>query len=878
MDTLTNNPLVSIIVRTKDRPKLLNNALSSIAAQTFRPIEVVLVNDGGCDLDVEEIKDILGDVSLNYIRLEKNTGRAHAGNVGIENAKGEYIGFLDDDDEFYSDHISILVSTLEKYGYKVAYSDAHIEHIDLDPERKQTEIKEKRIFSSRDFFYSELIVDNYIPLICLLISRDVFSYIQGFDESFDIYEDWDLLIRMAEKYHFYHVSLVTAKYIQWSSTLQIAQTPEFVDKAQAAHVHIINKHRMKFTPDIIRNLVRDRRLLREKENFIAGLEDMMAHPEKIYQEEVNRMAGLGVMIASLKLGLQEKERAIANLEDMIINLERKLQEKEGEIANLKNMVTRLERSLQEKEANLDRIYNSHGWKVLISYYKVRDRLLPPHTKRRVLVKAAAKVLLNPTKVLRSLNIMNMRKFFYYLKNADPSLFEYKIENKFSPKPSSDFSAHVSIDNDIELLSTLVEENSILFIGSFQSGSENDYIPKRKDNFVKYLRELNYTITLIDHDTDIEEYLKKHGNKFSFVLGIGTKYCFDYFPFVRAYARKSMLIYHAADLGDDAFSIELLNATIADGVIVDSEDKKKRLLQADATLQVGIVPNDSTMKSALGQLLTTLYKEKQTEKAANEKETVTSKIQKGFTYEGEIRERKNIVKKGAVLVAGVYLANQENAIEHIVDQFNQAKNYQVVQKWIALCGDAPSDNIKTVTTMKLESPQPKFILINKLLLPEQLDKYDYIVICDDDITLPQDFLDTFLYLQEKYNFAAAQPSRTHNSYIDHYFVEKMDGLEARHTRFVEIGPLLSLRHDLLPHILPLDERTPMGWGFDFVLPVIAEKYGLRIGIIDATPIDHSMRKPMYNYKYDDAKKAMEDYLSRNPHLSMEEAFTILESYT
>ena len=87
------NPPVSIIVRTKDRPGLLKRAIKSIAAQTYRPIEVVLVNDGGCDLDAKELEGILGDVCLNYIRLEKNTGRAHAGNVGIENAKGEYIGF-----------------------------------------------------------------------------------------------------------------------------------------------------------------------------------------------------------------------------------------------------------------------------------------------------------------------------------------------------------------------------------------------------------------------------------------------------------------------------------------------------------------------------------------------------------------------------------------------------------------------------------------------------------------------------------------------------------------------------------------------------------------------------------------------------------------
>ena len=99
------NPLVSIIVRTKDRPKLLERALQTVASQTYRPIEVVLVNDGGCDLDIKAEK-ILEDMSLNYIRLEKNTGRAHAGNIGLGNVNGKYVGFLDDDDEFYPEHVS----------------------------------------------------------------------------------------------------------------------------------------------------------------------------------------------------------------------------------------------------------------------------------------------------------------------------------------------------------------------------------------------------------------------------------------------------------------------------------------------------------------------------------------------------------------------------------------------------------------------------------------------------------------------------------------------------------------------------------------------------------------------------------------------------
>jgi hypothetical protein len=235
------------------------------------------------------------------------------------------------------------------------------------------------------------------------------------------------------------------------------------------------------------------------------------------------------------------------------------------------------------------------------------------------------------------------------------------------------------------------------------------------------------------------------------------------------------------------------------------------------------------------------------------------------------------EKGHVLVAGIYLANQENAIEHIVAQCNQSQNYYVTQKWIALFGDAPSENVKTVTTMKSEKPQPKFVLLNKILSEEKLENYDYIIICDDDIKLSDDFPDDFLDLQQKYNFALAQPARTHNSYIDHPFVQQFEGLKARRTRFVEIGPVVSIRKDIFSALLPFDESAHMGWGYDFVWPCIIEKKGLRMGIIDATPVDHSMRKPVENYNYDEADKSQQEYLSKNQHLSKDEAFTILESY-
>ncbi|TNF55761.1 glycosyltransferase family 2 protein, partial [bacterium] len=165
--------LVSLIVRTKDRPKLLERALRSISSQTYSPLEVVLVNDGGCELPEAELKHILGDVSLKYIRLQDNKGRAYAGNVGIENTKGDYIGFLDDDDELYPDHVDTLAVYLDSSEAKIAYTDSLMVYQEGDSRTQGKETVKKELVYSSDFDYNMLIFENYIPFMCILFDRQV---------------------------------------------------------------------------------------------------------------------------------------------------------------------------------------------------------------------------------------------------------------------------------------------------------------------------------------------------------------------------------------------------------------------------------------------------------------------------------------------------------------------------------------------------------------------------------------------------------------------------------------------------------------------------------------------------------------------------------
>jgi len=205
-----NRSLVSIIVRTKDRPKLLKRALGSISAQTYRPIEVVLVNDGGCDLPEDELKETLGDVSLKYVRLKDNRGRAEAGNIGIENTRGEYIGFLDDDDKYHAEFVEKLQKNLAEHNVSLAYGKCNC--------IKYENGNKKHLFSlGKPFDIRELFFGNFIPINSFLVKKKPLLETGGFDTKFEILEDWDILFVLAQKNVFFFVDEILSEYSVFES-------------------------------------------------------------------------------------------------------------------------------------------------------------------------------------------------------------------------------------------------------------------------------------------------------------------------------------------------------------------------------------------------------------------------------------------------------------------------------------------------------------------------------------------------------------------------------------------------------------------------------------------------------------------------------------
>lgn len=108
-------PRVSIVLPTYNRARFLPQAIASIAQQTYRDWELIVVDDGGTD----ESEELIAELSRNlrnrvkYLR-QNNQGPGVARNFGIENARGEYVAFFDSDDTWESGHLELCVSQLDK--------------------------------------------------------------------------------------------------------------------------------------------------------------------------------------------------------------------------------------------------------------------------------------------------------------------------------------------------------------------------------------------------------------------------------------------------------------------------------------------------------------------------------------------------------------------------------------------------------------------------------------------------------------------------------------------------------------------------------------------------------------------------------------------
>lgn len=188
-----SEPLVSIIIPTFNRAKVVGRAVNSVLNQSFQDFECIVVDDGSTD----ETDSVLNEF-VNKIKVVKteNRGVSAARNLGAELAEGKYIAFLDSDDEWKPQKLQKQIDFMQKNGFCISQTDETWVR-----NGKFVNKSAKYIRPQGDIFYNCLEVCAVTPSSVMMEKTLFFEY-GGFDETFPVCEDYDLWLRMSLKERF----------------------------------------------------------------------------------------------------------------------------------------------------------------------------------------------------------------------------------------------------------------------------------------------------------------------------------------------------------------------------------------------------------------------------------------------------------------------------------------------------------------------------------------------------------------------------------------------------------------------------------------------------------------------------------------------------
>jgi hypothetical protein len=164
---------------------------------------------------------------------------------------------------------------------------------------------------------------------------------------------------------------------------------------------------------------------------------------------------------------------------------------------------------------------------------------------------------------------------------------------------------------------------------------------------------------------------------------------------------------------------------------------------------------------------------------------------------------------------------------------------------------------------------KFENLNLLLATNPPQGFDWLLVIDDDVSLPRGFLDAFVFLIERFGLRLAQPAHRARSHAAWDVTRRRGGSVVRQTSYVEIGPVVAFHSDTFDVLLPFPELRA-GWGLDAHWAALARDRGWPIGIVDATPIRHGLRQVAAGYDRDEAIAEGRRFLADKPYVTASEA--------
>ena len=397
-----SQPLVSVIIPTYNRPKMLAESVRSVLHQTYQNIEIIVINDSGVNVE-NTLIPLNRNGNIIYVKHSKNRGLAAARNTGITLSKGNYIAYLDDDDIFLPHHVEALVSLLERTDYKIAYSDAYraFQHKQAD----EYVISKRDTPFSLDFDYDKILIENFIPVLCVIHKKECFQKAGFFDENLCRLEDWDLWIRMSRHYKFAHLKEITCEF-RWRNDGTSMMTGP-LDAFAWASMNMLYKYSefAKNSPNIMRN---HKQMIA---NTIATLKRSITEAlasNLCDQAHISLGNDINSIVSKLSELREKYSENLGDIDEMIILLQRmedsayRNREQNAltnhfssgdwfeaesqnsldtptllsdQLAIKDEYIRSLESRLHRLDNELNNIQKSHGWRLLTKYYKARNLLI-----------------------------------------------------------------------------------------------------------------------------------------------------------------------------------------------------------------------------------------------------------------------------------------------------------------------------------------------------------------------------------------------------------------------------------------------------------------------------------------------------------------------
>ncbi len=209
---IKSGPVVSVLLPTFNRPLYLAKALDSIVRQSYRNLQIIVVNDGGSD--VTGVVESFNDPRIVFINRRQNRGLPFTLNEALARVQGKYVCYLGDDDIYYPHHVGTLVDTLEsRNDCTVAYSDLYKVYCKTNPDQTRTALS-KVVEVSRDFDRFLILYFNNVLHVSLMHRTDLIEKTGTYNEDLNVLIDWDMTRRLAFFSDFHHIPEITGEFYQ----------------------------------------------------------------------------------------------------------------------------------------------------------------------------------------------------------------------------------------------------------------------------------------------------------------------------------------------------------------------------------------------------------------------------------------------------------------------------------------------------------------------------------------------------------------------------------------------------------------------------------------------------------------------------------------